>query len=317
MIDRATLHGAMLGAALGDAMGRPTEFASARNAGLAHVDLPCPALVTDDTQLALAVAGALRDDDGSLEARLARRFVEWVEGDHHEGRSPGATCISSALRLAELADPAEWARATDPQSPGNGGVMRAHSAILMTEPGDPAPLLQSAMTHGHPVTCAALLAWEGALRAAAAGEPPLDWIDAAQRALDVPCPSLLSPLEEHPDYTRGSWWPIGVAVARSSLVDAREALDCWDDLEDPCRLSGPGWIAEEAVATALVVAIRYADDPVGALRRAARTCGDSDTLASMTGALVGARHGVDAWPDAWVEALEEDYRLAILRLEPA
>ena len=41
-----------------------------------------------------------------------------------------------------------------------------------------------------------------------------------------------------------------------------------------------------------------------------------DTLASMTGALVGARHGVDAWPAAWVEALEEEYYVAILGLRP-
>ncbi len=316
MIDRDTFLGAMLGAALGDAMGRPTEFAAAPNAGREHVDLPCPALVTDDTQLALAVAWALQDEDGTLEARLVRRLVQWVEADHHEGRSPGATCVSSATRLAELDDPADWPKASDPESRGNGGVMRAHSAILMTEPGDPAPLLQSAMTHAHPVACAAVLAWEGALRSAAAGDPPQDWIDAAYRALDIPCPPLLNPLEEHPEYPRGSWWEIGVAETRSSLLDARDALDTWDDLEDPCRLSGPGWIAEEAVATALVVAIRYAQDPVGALRRAARTCGDSDTLASMTGALVGARHGVDAWPAAWVEALEEEYCVAIRGLRP-
>ena len=41
-------------------------------------------------------------------------------------------------------------------------------------------------------------------------------------------------------------------VGRQPLLDARDALDTWDDLEDPCRLSGPGWIAEEAVATALL-----------------------------------------------------------------
>lgn len=314
MIDRDTFLGAMLGAALGDAMGRPTEFESAPNAGRDFLDLPCPALVTDDTQLALAVAWALRDQEGPLPVRLARRLVEWLAADHHDGRSPGATCVSSVERLAGLADPADWPSTTDAESRGNGGVMRAHSAILMTEPGDPAPLLQSSMTHGHPVACAAILAWEGALRSAAAGEDPLAWIEAALRAVDVPRPALLDPLVRHRDYTPGSWWPIGVAETRSSLVDAREALDAWDDLEDPCRLSGPGWIAEEAVATALVVAIRYAEDPVGAVRRAARTSGDSDTLASMTGALVGARHGADSWPTAWVEALEEDYRVAILRL---
>jgi ADP-ribosylglycohydrolase len=54
------------------------------------------------------------------------------------------------------------------------------------------------------------------------------------------------------------------------------------------------WVAEEALATALLCVLLYPDDPVAALSRAATTSGDSDSIAALAGAITGAAHGISA-----------------------
>ncbi|OBY33443.1 hypothetical protein ACT18_00375 [Mycolicibacter kumamotonensis] len=48
------------------------------------------------------------------------------------------------------------------------------------------------------------------------------------------------------------------------------------------------------------------DHPVRALRRAALTDGDSDSIAAIAGSVLGAIHD-DPWPSEWHERLEERY----------
>lgn len=57
---------------------------------------------------------------------------------------------------------------------------------------------------------------------------------------------------------------------------------------------------------------RHFDDPRAGILEAANTPGDSDSLATLVGALLGARHGVVALPRAWVEEIER--RDVFLRL---
>ncbi len=57
---------------------------------------------------------------------------------------------------------------------------------------------------------------------------------------------------------------------------------------------------------------RNPDDPVAALRRAAVTAGDSDSIACLTGAFAGAYHGFGAWPKEWIKRIEYAGRLAML-----
>ncbi|WP_312877855.1 ADP-ribosylglycohydrolase family protein [Lentzea indica] len=79
-----------------------------------------------------------------------------------------------------------------------------------------------------------------------------------------------------------------------------------------CLAAGEGWTAEEALATGLCCAIRHADDPVQSLVRAARTSGDSDSVAALAGAFAGAAHGLAAWPADWIARIEYADQLAAL-----
>ena len=77
-------------------------------------------------------------------------------------------------------------------------------------------------------------------------------------------------------------------------------------------LTGEGWIAEEALATALLCFLLFVDEPVTALRRAACTAGDSDSIACLAGAFAGAYTGADAWPTEWADRIE--YRGEVVAL---
>ncbi len=81
---------------------------------------------------------------------------------------------------------------------------------------------------------------------------------------------------------------------------------------DPCLATGEGWVAEEAFATGLLCFLMFPADPVAAIRRAAVTVGDSDSIACLTGAFAGAHLGMSAWPDEWASRIEYRERLAKL-----
>ena len=78
------------------------------------------------------------------------------------------------------------------------------------------------------------------------------------------------------------------------------------------QFTGEGWIAEEAFATGLLCFLLYPDDPLAALRRAACTAGDSDSIACLTGAFAGATHGLAAWPADWLARIEYREQIAAL-----
>lgn len=90
------------------------------------------------------------------------------------------------------------------------------------------------------------------------------------------------------------------------------ALDQADRSHNPCRITGEGWIAEEAFATGLLCFLLFPDDPLAALRRAAVSSGDSDSIACLAGAFADASHGLSAWPADWLARIEYRDRLARL-----
>jgi len=67
---------------------------------------------------------------------------------------------------------------------------------------------------------------------------------------------------------------------------------------------GEGWIAEEALAISLACALAYPEDWSSAVLLAVNHGGDSDSTGAITGALLGARLGMEAIPLAWSHDVE-------------
>ena len=110
--------------------------------------------------------------------------------------------------------------------------------------------------------------------------------------------------------THGLVGDIGLDQGGTQAVEKlAKALKTPDRDSDPGLSTGHGWTAEEALATALHCFLLYVDDPVLAIRRAAATGGDSDSIACIAGSLAGAYHGNDAWPEAWRDRIEYKDRI--------
>ncbi|MFI8006708.1 ADP-ribosylglycohydrolase family protein [Streptomyces sp. NPDC086010] len=321
--------GALTGLALGDALGFPTEFDDvpailAKCGPWRQMRLPKPAFVTDDTQMTLALGRGIRTamDRGLLTPqRLVRpvreEFVDWYHSPDNN-RAPGRTCMT-ACRLLDGDRP--WQEASQTGSKGCGANMRVAPVGLVPglseEQRSGAAQLQAALTHGHPTALAAsdlmaravfLLAQGaeptglvGRLRSYAyenGGRYPERWLGDLWRYAGAPSPEA---------YIRRGWDECQAALAR-----VQDALRHPSPETDPCERTGDGWIAEEALATALHCFLLFPEEPVTALRRAACTRGDSDSLGCLTGALAGAHLGADAWPKEWSERIE--YRSDLLSL---
>ncbi|MFD9684447.1 ADP-ribosylglycohydrolase family protein [Kitasatospora sp. NPDC059146] len=314
--------GALLGLAIGDAMGRLTEFQDVERIAADHPDwrrlpLPRKALVTDDTQMTLALARGLRTAlaRGPLTPlRLARpvreEFVDWWRSPSNN-RAPGMTCLRACERLSH--DEYRWQQASDVGSKGCGANMRVAPLGLIRDLDarqlSGAAQLQSALTHGHPTALAASDLTAYAVRKLAEGVPPAG-LPAVLRAY------ALAGRERYDEFWLGDladhWYGASpqAVIARGwddclTVLDQLDAALAAPDVEaDPCLATGEGWVAEEAFGTGLLCFLLLPDDPVAAVRRAAYSSGDSDSLACLTGAFAGAHHGEAVWPAEWVERIE-------------
>ena len=125
-----TASGCLFGLAYGDALGKPTEFMTVAEihqrygpTGPRELEGE-PALVTDDTQMALAVGTALLSasevSPDALEPLLRARFVQWAASPDND-RAPGTTCLSAC---GDLSLGVSWTQATVTGSKGCGANMR-------------------------------------------------------------------------------------------------------------------------------------------------------------------------------------------------
>lgn len=312
MASRDRAAGSLFGLALGDALAAPVEFIRsadeiARRYPPSGPTAPGgdPARVTDDTQMALAVGEALLAAGRpftavAIEGPLRAAFIAWNRSPEND-RAPGLTCMRACDGL-ERGLP--WVAATVADSKGCGANMRVAPVGLLAgvDATTRAALaqFQAALTHGHPTALAASDLTARAIGDLAAGGEP-SGLPARLRAYATSQRSVY-----HADWLGALWQRPGSAtpeqfIARGwdeclALLDRLDAALAAPDRDaDPCRFTGEGWIAEEAFATGLLCFLLYPDDPLAALRRAARTAGDSDSIACLTGAFAGATHGLAAW----------------------
>lgn len=316
--------GSLFGLAYGDSLGKPTEFqeyaaiVARYGPGGPRQLVGEPALVTDDTQMALAVGEALaevgRITPGTLEPVLRRRFLKWAASPEND-RAPGMTCLRA---IGNLADGRPWVRATQTGSKGCGANMRVTPVGLFPglteEQRAGAAQFQAALTHGHPTGLAAseLTAW--AVYLLAGGLAPGDLLAALRERCaeqrKVYHGDWLGDLWQQPvvtspeEFIARGWDECATALDRVAAALASGA-----HLGDPCLATGAGWIAEEALATALYVYLISPDEPVTVVGRGAASSGDSDSIACLAGAFAGASLGLSAWPAGWQTQIEYADRL--------
>lgn len=284
-IDPDKAAGALLGLAVGDALGAPVDGRSAEDLGGEHKELTGggahelrPGQVTANTGMMLRLADSLLELGGYDADRALVSYVEWYRTD-----PPG---MSDHMRqvLASIDGGADAYRATSGvhfegvATSGNGAVMRTTPIGIAFAGRDDAlrdaTLADAALTHFDPLAGKVALLHNQVLSWVLTAGPQRvfdelknpEWLD--DRIEDVVIPATAGVL--------------GYAVALSK--------------------SEPG-TALASIAIALA-AFFNAEDFEQGLVWAANLGGDTDVNAAVTGALMGARLGVSAIPPRWLEALE-------------
>lgn len=310
---RSRVLGAVLGAAVGDALGHPTEFLSHEQIRSRYGPRGVTgferwwerdgvrfAPYTDDTQMAeivlrslVSAGGPGRGMDAVME-EIAQGFATWSVDPQGGHRAPGNACMSGAGRIRAGVS---WREAGGLTAGGCGSVMRAYPFGLLfsddVEKAEHWAVEHSRMTHQDPIALAAC----AAMAVGVAGEVQ------GRAASDV----LSSMIEAAGRYDAKT-----AKMAEQAVGDAAAGADPDDVLK---RLEG--WAAHEAIAAAMFVVARHGNDLRGALLEGANAHGDSDSIATLAGALLGARLGLEALPREWIRDVERSDELIALAREAA
>ena len=280
LLDRAA--GALLGTAVGDALGAGYEFGTAPLApgaaemiggGLGNF---APGEFTDDTAMALCIAEAgLAGHDLTTRTGLdavGERFLAWARSGPPDIGISTAAVLRGPATGADLPDRARAHLAATGRGGGNGALMRT-ATVALVHLGHPPDVAVAArgvaeLTHADPLAGDAAVLWSLAIEGA------------------VRTGELLGPvvgLDLLPPERRADWagWiaeaeagPPGRFTPNGYTVTAHQAA--WSAI---CSVADDGPAQVEA-----------------ALQAAIAIGNDTDTIAAIAGALVAARWGATAIP---------------------
>lgn len=290
-------RGALIGTAVGDALGAPVEgHRSVPSTYLDSIlDDPPNLSYTDDTAMTFGVAESLVARDGFDGAHMAEAMADRYGKEPWRGYGSGPPRVFARLARGIPWDQAATHLFEGEGSYGNGAAMRVAPVALYAHPSlDRTAEIarQSAtITHTHPVGI------DGAVMQA------------------VAVAALLSTTtsDSLTDLPRLVTSHVETAVFRDKLrfIDRHAGIRPIDEL---AATLGTGIAADASVPTALACFLTHPDDFAAAVTAAISLGGDTDTIAAMTGALSGAYHGYTSIPGAWqvVEGADELIALADL-----
>lgn len=308
---RDRFRGALLGCAIGDALGRPAEGKDratvAAGFGVLRDFVPWSGWAggpkgtyTDDTQMTICVAESLLAHRGRLDPEdLARRFMEWLP----QGRGVGSTC-RAAVEL--LFDGVPWDEAGQP-SAGNGAAMRV-APVGLCHLNDPDALrrdaaLSAVVTHADPTAVASAVAQ--AFMVAWCAHRPAGELD-ARRLLDD-LGRFISDVDHPPINQRKPGPPRRLADLLGEVGEWLGASpgEVFDHFYN-------GALVNESLPSALWCFLHAPEDFEKVVVTAANGGRDADTVGAMAGALAGAYNGESGLPRRWLDDLEDADRLRAL-----
>ena len=322
------IQGSIIASAIGDAMGKPTEFLSVdqifakypngiksfqdfkpQDFWYFQTNFWMPpykkrvspsseytnkfAPYTDDTQMAkmfLEVCIETKNHKLNLNIameKLAHKFVAWSkdsDGGLCAERAPRNTCLIACRELENRIKNGTnkyqqpwWSCGKGdlnhiPTEGGCGSVMRAWPAGLVfydnIQMAEQLAVAQSALTHRHPKAIAASAAMAVGI-ALLLNEKPVEFV----------ANSMIATARKYDKVTADL-----MIWAKEQAENKTDSAVVFDKLRS--------WAAHEAIAAALYTLLVSPNDIHKAIYLGVHTPGDSDSIAAMAGALVGARCGI-------------------------
>lgn len=276
--DRAL--GALLGLAVGDAIGTTLEFKTRDSyprlsdmIGGGPFGLK-PGQWTDDTAMALALADSLAARDGLDEQDLLNRFSKWWRTGSYSCTGHcfdiGSTTAQAVRRWEQTG--ANHSGSTDPLSAGNGSLMRLAPVAIRFWNDRPAlrdaAARQSRTTHAAPEAVDACVLYAEMLADAISGRPRSE---------------VLSPRS-------GDWAGQIATINGGSWRGKKRSI-----------INASGYVAHSLEAALWAIGRSPAYDQ--AVLHAANLGQDADTTAAIAGQMAGALAGAAAIPAPWLHQL--------------
>jgi ADP-ribosylglycohydrolase len=322
--------GCMEGGAIGDALGAPIEFLNLKEIRTRYgekgiqdyVEYEGPkGAFTDDTQMTLFTAEALLQGEHSrlvigiektLHTLAHHSYLRWLHTQNilvktppdnadsfdigkgwlikekilNQQRGPGNTVVNalSSGKAGTVKQPIN-------NSKGCGTVMRIAPVGLVfygrRKKAFTVACDFAAITHGHPTgyLSAGFLA---ALISDLAIQIPLKEAISNARKILIKWKNF-----EETDHA------IEQALEMARDIKSKKQKPKAEDIEK----LGQGWIAEEAIAMALLASLNYENDFKSGVLFAINHSGDSDSIGAITGNILGLINGLDKIPIKWLQQL--------------
>lgn len=292
---RDKFRGAILGCFLGDSFGAGFEGMNPEKARF-HMSIlskKFPRSYTDDTDMTLALGESIAEYCEINPEGIAKHFS--LSCDLTRGYAIGTIKAVLALR-----DGVKWHQVGrivfEEGSFGNGAAMRVSPVGLFyhhdLDDLQEAAIKQANVTHVHP-----LGQWGAVMQACSVGlavsQNPKEPFKKEQMVTNLREILWRGPIE----YMRA------LNKIEEMVVQGKK-LQAWEVVQS----LGNGVEAHLSVPSACYIAITYSPDFCDAIQAAISLGGDTDTIAGMVGAIVGAHVGEKGLPVEWIEQLEDGPR---------
>jgi len=281
---KSKFTGALIGSAVGDALGAPLEGWSVEMVSSMYGEGKGWKMIygryTDDTEMMIGVAESLIEHKGFNGADMARTFIQ--NYDARRGYSPWTQEALQRIREGESWEEASKKLFGGQGSYGNGAAMRIAPIGLLYY--DNAHKLRETAHKASHITHAHELGIEGAALHAFS-------IALAVRGKKTGMVSELHEFVNNDVYKK--------KIKKIAILLQKETTK-----KEIIAELGNGEAAFNSVPTALYAFLRF-DTFEESVIYAVSLGGDTDTIGAMTGAISGAYYGEGAIPNQWVEELEE------------
>jgi len=292
MISKYT--GCMLGAAIGDALGKQNEGLGRNEIqdrgyitdyGKAPGGSPGEKLgagqYTDDTEQMLVLAESIIQCRGFDADDFARRIAKWGADALNDPARKSLVGPSSSSAVAKLNAGVHW-KESGSDIPSCGSSTRAAPLGLFyrdLEKVEANAALSSLPTHKSNAAVAGAVAVAIGVRCA------LDGMDCAEIIRETS--------ERASKYDRN----LGEKIELASKKKDANPNDVFAEL-------GTSYLVYETVPCAFYCFSRHFNSADRAIIEAVNAGGDTDSIACIAGALCGALHGMDSLPERWIKGLE-------------
>ncbi len=278
-------RGALVGLAVGDALGTTLEFKSPGSfdpisdmVGGGPFNLQAGEW-TDDTAMALCLAESLVEQQGFDAYDQMQRYVRWMNDGYYSVKGYcfdiGNTVRAALNRFISTGNP--MAGSTDPYSAGNGSLMRLAPVPLFYANAPAAAIERAAessrTTHGAATAVDACRYFAALLVGAVQG------VDKGELLSDRYCP------------VPGYWGDHPLHPEIAAIADGSYRI------QNPPEIQGTGYVVKSLEA-ALWAFYRSASFHEGCLM-AVNLGDDADTTGAIYGQLAGAFYGEQAIADEW------------------